>query len=81
MRKRPHFEIIGWKTPPGEDNKAVSPKPDTPQLSGPTVATPEKSASSPATNSQQKTAEQTLAAMSDVKPLTIGEIVDDEIPW
>ena len=37
MRRRPHFEIIGWKTP-GDDGEAVLAKPVTPQLSGPAVA-------------------------------------------
>jgi hypothetical protein len=37
MGRRPHFEVISWKTPGGDGSKAV-PKPDTPQLSGPAVA-------------------------------------------
>jgi hypothetical protein len=37
MGRRPHFVIIGWKTP-GGDAQAVPAKPATPQLSGPTVA-------------------------------------------
>ena len=37
MRRRPHFEIIGWKTP-GGDTKAVPAKPPAPQLTGPAAA-------------------------------------------
>jgi len=85
MRKRPHFEIIGWKTPGGDDGKAIPPKPDMPQLSAPTVAAPEpapKPEPSPTPNQPQpKTADETLAAMSDVKPVTVGEVIDDVIPW
>jgi hypothetical protein len=37
MGKRPHFQIIGWKTP-GEDAHAIPVQPAGPQLFGPTVA-------------------------------------------
>jgi hypothetical protein len=37
MKRRPHFEIIGWKTP-GDDSKAVPVKPMPPQISGPVIA-------------------------------------------
>ena len=37
MRKRPHFEIIGWKAP-GDDARAVPVKPATPELSSPAAA-------------------------------------------
>jgi hypothetical protein len=36
LGRRPHFEIVGWKTP-GDSSEAVPAKP-APQLSGPTVA-------------------------------------------
>jgi hypothetical protein len=56
MRRRPHFEIIGWKTP-GDDTKAVATKPAS-QLSGPTLVPQETppaptppAASTPATPS------------------------------
>jgi hypothetical protein len=37
MRRRPHFEIVGWRTP-GDDTKTVPVKPVPPQLSGPVAA-------------------------------------------
>jgi hypothetical protein len=47
LRTRPHFDIVGWKTP-GDDAKAVSAKP-TPQLPGPpTSETPPVPASTAA---------------------------------
>jgi hypothetical protein len=36
---RPHFEIVGWKTPGGDDEAAL-PAPATPQLTGPVAAPP-----------------------------------------
>jgi hypothetical protein len=46
MRRQPHFEIVGWRTP-GDDTKAVPIKPVTPQLSGP-VAAPAETLPAPA---------------------------------
>jgi hypothetical protein len=37
LRKRPYFDIVGWKTP-GGDREAISAKPPTPQLTGPNIA-------------------------------------------
>jgi hypothetical protein len=103
MGRRPHFEIIGWKTP-GDDAKAVLTKP-APQLSGPAVApvetppvtppvTPPASSPttpSPTSNSAQpyqakpkapvNLAGETLTAMGNVKPVTMSEVLDDEVPW
>ena len=97
MRRRPHFEIIGWKTP-GDDTKTGLIKPMTPQLSGPaaapenppppvsTVATPTPTPASGAAQPRQakppvNLGTETLAEMGDVKPLAAGEILNDEIPW
>jgi hypothetical protein len=97
MRKRPHFQIVGWKFP-GEDDKAISTKP-APQLSGPSTAaalqTPPTaapaaaptSAPEPAPRYQAKPkppvnlASETLNTMGDVKPVTTSEILDDSVPW
>jgi hypothetical protein len=96
MGMRPHFEIIGWKTP-GED-AAVLAKPTTPQLSSPAAAAenPPASASAAATSAPTPASgatrprqakppvnlsAETLAAMCDIKPVTTGEILNDEIPW
>jgi hypothetical protein len=69
MGKRPHFSIIGWKTP-GEDNMALPNQP-APQLSGPAASMPAKPPIDPA--------EETLSAMGDTKPVTSKEIFNDEI--
>jgi hypothetical protein len=84
MRKRPHFEIIGWKAPGGDDG-ALPPQKPTPQLTGPTE--PPKTAPSSGQPYQAKpkapvtVAGNTLKAMDDVKPITTEEIMDDEMPW
>lgn len=92
MGRRPHFEIIDWKTP-GDDAKAVPAKPATPQLSGPAVAPVETTPAAPTAPSNPaqphqakpkppvKIASETLDTMSDVKPVTMGEIINDEVPW
>jgi hypothetical protein len=93
LGRRPHFEIIGWKTP-GEDSEAVPAKP-APQLSGPTVVPKETPAAPPTTPSPTSNpasyqakpkppvnlAGETIAAMGDVKPVTMSEVLDDEVPW
>jgi hypothetical protein len=91
MKRRPHFEIIGWKTP-GDDSKAVPVKPMPPQ-SGPVIAPAETPpapapAASPAAQPRQAKPKppvnlnaETLATMGDVKPVTASEILEDELPW
>jgi hypothetical protein len=105
MRKRPFFEIVGWKTPGGDD-KVIAPKP-TPQLTGPVtaptpaptpapVAAPTTSAPTPAAPAQASPPAshsapkpkppvnlggETLAAMANVQPVTMSEIMDDELPF
>jgi hypothetical protein len=92
MTRRPHFEIISWKTP-GDDSKVVPVKPLPPQISGPVVAPVETPpapapAASPAAEPRQAKPKtpvnlttDTLAAMGEVKPVTSSETFDDEIPW
>jgi hypothetical protein len=97
MRRRPHFEIIGWKTP-GDETKAALIKPTTPRLSGPATApenppapasaaaTPAPTLASDATRPHQakppvNLGTETLAAMGDIKPVTTAEILSDELPW
>jgi hypothetical protein len=88
MRQRPHFEIIGWKTPGGDD-KAIAAKPTT-QISGPeaTAASLPTAPPAPATasTSPQRQAKPpvqlsgyTLAAMGDVTPVLLSEELNDEI--
>jgi hypothetical protein len=97
MRRRPRFEIIGWKTP-GDDTKVGLIKPTTPQLSGPAAAAenPPAPASAAATSAPTPVSgptrprqakppvnlsTETLAAMGDIKPVTTAEVLDDGIPW
>jgi hypothetical protein len=92
MKRRPHFEIVGWKTP-GDDSNAVPVKPMPPQISGPVIApvetppvpAPEASSAAHLRQAKPKTpvnlTTETLAAMGQVKPLTSNEIFDDEISW
>jgi hypothetical protein len=92
MKRRPHFEIIAWKTP-GDHSKAVPVKPMPPQISGPVTApveTPPAPASAASSVTEPRQAEpktpvnlgiETVAAMGEVEPLTSNEILDDQIPW
>jgi hypothetical protein len=75
MGLRPHFAVIGWKTP-GEDNAALPNQP-APQLSGPAVsAQPQQDKpGKPAINPS----DETLSSMGDTKPVTSKEIFNDEI--
>lgn len=101
MKKRPHFEIAGWKVPGRDDSGAAIPAKPTPQISGPTTpmttteAAPPTTApaasvvagpdASPSYQAKPKApvnlSGETLTAMSDVKPATMGEIVGDDVPW
>ena len=92
MTRRPHFEIIAWKTP-GDYSKAVPVKPMPRQISGPLTApveAPPAPASAASSVTEPRQAEpktpvnlgtETAAAMGDVKPVTSNEIFDDSIPW
>jgi hypothetical protein len=89
MSERPHFEIIGWKTP-GEDANAIPAQPTAPQLPGPAAAaetpapTPDPISSGPQPKPQRRAkppVKATLDAMGEVKPATSAEILDDSIPW
>ena len=96
MGKRPHFEIVGWKTP-GEEGKAIPAQPATQQLTGPVAAPapagPSTPTASPVTSPPTqprppkrpvKLSEYTTAVMGDVKPLTSEEVLNDsldDLPW
>jgi hypothetical protein len=89
LRKRPFFDIIGWRTPGGE-TPAVANKP-TPQIQGPAAgtqvpqATPAPATAPPKQARQPKQpvslSDYTLAVMGEPAPVTMGEELDDEIPW
>ena len=93
MKTRPHFEPTGdWRTP-GSFSAQVTPPPPTPQISGPSTLTPPSSApTTPVTPSSTPSAPPPPAApaapastildhMKSVKPVTVAELVADEIPW
>jgi hypothetical protein len=66
MGRRPHFEIIDWKTP-GDDAKAISAKP-TPQLAGPAVAPVETPPAPPVTPSPTSSPTSNPAQPYQAKP-------------
>jgi hypothetical protein len=76
MRSRPHFEIIDWRQR-GEDGGLLG-GPPSPQLTGPSA--------SPATETQEAAAkppnvETALSGLPKVKPPSLGEEMNDELPW
>jgi hypothetical protein len=90
MKTRPALEIVDWRAP-GSDGgggiPAVSPSP-TPQLTGPLAATPPTAATSaasavaPAPAAAPATPPQSpiLDAMKPVKPISVAEVIADELP-
>jgi hypothetical protein len=80
---RPHFEIIDWKILGGEVETVV--KQPTPQVPNPTVSPPTAPINNPTQASKPKPpvtlSNETLNNMDDVKPVTTGEILNDELPW
>ena len=96
MQMRPHLQPTGdWRTPGGF--QSVPPRAPAPQISGPstptppastptTPATPSSTPSTPTTPPPAATASAPssstiLAHMQPVKPVTVGELIADEIPW
>jgi hypothetical protein len=71
MTRRPHFEIISWKTP-GEDSTPASIQPISPQIPGPVIAHAEtRSAPAPAASS--------VAEPRQAKPKTPVNLVNDTL--
>jgi hypothetical protein len=85
MKTRPFLEIMDWRAPGSAP--AISPTP-TPQLTGPLAATPPTaatptstpSATPPATPPTTSPSSPILDAMKPVKPVTVGEVIADELP-
>ena len=69
VKHRPEFEVVEWRQWGGGGSAIAAPQ--SPRLSGPAQA------SAPKTT----TAEQTIASMGDVQPVTAKEFIDDEIQW
>jgi len=89
MKSRPNFNVIEFKVPPGhggESDGQLLPRASSPQLSGPTgaAATRPSPASSTAPASASPVPEiqapSTLDQMTPAKPVTVGEIIKDELP-
>jgi hypothetical protein len=90
---RPEFAIIGFKAP-GSGAETLPAEPTAPQLTGPAKAaspppasnptdqTKVSAATGPRPKASVKLADETLAKMDDVKPVTTSEIMKgDEVPW
>jgi hypothetical protein len=95
MKSRPHFKVIDFKAPSsgaGEGNGQLMPQSPTPQLSGPAGAAasapnPAPSATpapasppSPSSSTSETRAASTLDQMKSAKPVTVAEIINDELP-
>jgi hypothetical protein len=91
VKTRPYFKVLDFKVPPGSgaDGEQLMPQSPTPPLSGATgaAAPAPKSdtraapavASSPSPVSETKAAS-TLDQMKSAKPVTVGEMINDELP-
>jgi hypothetical protein len=90
MKRRPEFEIIGWKKL-GGDGGSNLPGPQAPQLTGPTSTAapapkPEEPKPEPTSTSDpkpkvQSAADATLIALEEVSEPTMSEIMKDSVPW
>jgi len=95
MKSRPHLQVIEWRTPGGGGPK-LAPQSPPPQLIGPATApiptAPTSTAPPPAPTAQSPApaatptpptppASTVLDNTKPVKPVTVAELVADEIPW
>src|SRR5262249_26116981 len=91
MQTRPHLDPIEWRTPGGGGPK-LAPQSPTPQLTGPVTAptpapTPAPTAPAPTAAPTPAPAPATPQASTildhtkPVKPVTVAELIADEIPW
>ena len=92
IKTRPHLEIIDWRAPKGDDGSLVA-SPSTPQLppAAATAATPATPSSDEAPTATPSTAlssatppassaSTVLDNTKPVKPVTVGELIADELP-
>jgi hypothetical protein len=95
MKTRPHLEIVDWRAPKGGDGALVQ-SPATPQLppaaEAPTATTPSTApaaATPPASSAvpgfilpaeDSNKASTVLDHTKPVKPVTVGELIADELP-
>jgi hypothetical protein len=90
MQMRPHFQIVDWRATGSGGGTPAVPQSPTPQLSGPTPApaapAPASAAPAPPTASPPAAPPPAAAASSildhtkPVKPVTVGELIADELP-
>jgi hypothetical protein len=91
MKSRPHFHVIDWKVPAnpnGTGDAQLPSQSSTQQLGGPTGAAapapPPAPSAAPTSASPPPTPEvkaaSTLDQMKSAKPVTLGEIISDELP-
>jgi hypothetical protein len=93
MQTRPHLDPIEWRTP-GAGGPKLAPQSPTPQLTGPATAPTPALAPTPAPTAPAPTAAPTPAPApatprastildntKPVKPVTVAELIADEIPW
>src|SRR6516165_1411277 len=88
MQMRPHFQVVDWRASGG--TSAISP-PSTPQLTGPAAVTPSAASApaaaaaapatpAPAPASATAVKSPILDHTKPVKPVTVGELIADELP-
>jgi hypothetical protein len=90
MQMRPHFQILDWRAPGGLSG-SFTPQSPAPQIPGPatTAASIPAPASAPAPDpapasapaAPPSSASMVLDHTKPVKPITLAELVADEIPW
>jgi hypothetical protein len=86
MKTRPHLQIIDWRAPGGGGPK-LAPQSPPPQLTGPAAAptptapTAPAAARAPAPTPPTPSTSAVLDHTKPVKPVTVAELVADEIPW
>jgi hypothetical protein len=84
MKTRPHLHIIDWRTPGGGGGPRLAPRSPTPQISGPVPTAPATPSPTPSTPTAPPPAaaapSSILDHMQPVKPVTVGELIADELP-
>jgi len=89
MKTRPHLHIIGWRTPGGGGGPRLTPQSPMPQIGAPTTPTPTPTTPTtptptPTTPPPAPSPAATTASILDhtqpVKPVTVGELIADELP-
>ena len=81
VKSRPHFEIVEWKEPISSAPEEEAPKAALPPASEPELEPEPVKAAAPAPQpAMSRRKAPTLARMADVRPVSLGEAINDEIP-